>query len=465
MHRVSDLVYRALPLFAQNLVCTVSGYTRFRARFTRHFNDKIAEWESTVGWSLERLRELQRMRLDLLVNRARQQVPYYRDLSEPSQAKDPFRAIQETLASIPPLEKADYGDDPQSFIARDSLRHRLVRGQTSGTTGTSLPLWCVPETLVEEFATVWRMRRNFGVMSPIGPNLTFNGNIIVPFKQGRPPFWRSSSYDHRTLFSVYHMTPGNLKSYTDAVHSLPAEYIEGYPSAIHLMARALLENGRPVAPGRIKAVFTSSESLLSFQRETIEKAFGAPVRDRYGASEKVVSMTECREGRLHVDLEYCIVEVETATETDEFEAGPLLVTGLSNYATPLFRYRIGDVGTRSKHPCPCGRAGDVFFHVDGRVEDYVLTPDGRLVGRLDHIFKEQFDVAEAQIIQTGEASIDVLIVPRSSYSNASSRGLMREIRARLGTEMVIKIKIRDSIPREANGKFRAVKSEFGRIHA
>ena len=61
--------------------------------------------------------------------------------------------------------------------------------------------------------------------------------------------------------------------------------------------------------------------------------------------------------------------------------------------------------------------------------------------------------------------IDVLIVPRSSYSNASSRALMREIRARLGNEMQIHIKIRDSIPREANGKFRAVKSEFGRIHA
>jgi phenylacetate-CoA ligase len=465
MDRVSDSVYRALPLFAQNLVCTASGYARYRARFTHHFDRKIAEWESSVGWSLERLRELQRARLDLLVNRARAHVPYYRDLPEPSKDEDPFRAILETLASIPPLEKADYGDEPESFIARDISRRRLIRGQTSGTTGTSLPLWCVPETLVEEFATVWRMRRNFGVMSPIGPNLTFNGNITVPFNQVRPPFWRSSSYDCRTLFSVYHMTPENLKSYADAVHSLPAEYIEGYPSAIHLIARALLENGRPVPPGRIKAIFTSSESLLSFQRETIEKAFGAPVRDRYGASEKVVSMTECREGRLHVDMEYCIVEVETATEKDDFEAGPLLVTGLSNYATPLFRYRIGDVGTRSKQPCPCGREGDVFFHVDGRIEDYVLTPDGRLVGRLDHIFKEQFDVAEAQIIQTGEASIDVLIVPRSSYSNASSRALMREIRARLGTEMKIEIKIRDSIPREANGKFRAVKSEFGRVHA
>jgi len=465
MDRVNDLVYRAFPPFAQNLVCTASGYNRFRVRFTPHFTDTIKAWEESANWPLDRLHEYQRVRLDLLVNRAREHVPYYRDLPEPSKAKDPSTAIQETLASIPPLEKADYGDEPRSFLARDIPSHRLIPGQTSGTTGTSLPLWCTSETLSEEFATVWRMRRSFGVMDPLSPNLTFNGNITVPFDQNRPPFWRSSHYDHRTLFSVYHMTPTNLRAYADAVHSMPAEYVEGYPSAIHLIARALLENGRPLPPGRIKAVFSSSESLLSYQRETIEKAFGAPVRDRYGVSEKVVSMTECREGRLHVDLEYCIVEVETATETEDFETGSLLVTGLSNYATPLFRYRIGDVGTRSKKPCSCGRSGEVFLHVDGRAEDYILTPDGRLVGRLDHIFKEQFDVAEAQIIQTSEISIDVLIVPRASYSSGSSRTLKREIRARLGSAIQIEIKVVDSIPREANGKFRAVKSKFGRIHA
>ena len=81
-----------------------------------------------------------------------------------------------------------------------------------------------------------------------------------------------------------------------------------------------------------------------------------------------------------VGLEYV---VETSHQTpvgseDEYETGPLLITGLGQEATPLFRYRIGDVGTRSKKPCACGRSGDVFLEVDGRVEDYVLTPDGRM---------------------------------------------------------------------------------------
>jgi phenylacetate-CoA ligase len=461
----NDTIYPWLPIPLQNAVCTAAGFVRFRSRFSRHFHERLAEWEQTVHWPVERLHEYQRERLDRLVRRAREHVPYYRDLAPPSQARDPFEAMRATLARIPPLEKRAYRDDPEAFFARDVPRHRLHRGKTSGTTGTALPLWYTPETLAEEYATVWRLRRSCGVRDPSEPNLTFTGNIIVPFRQEAPPYWRHNTYSRQTLFSLYHMTPTNLRAYVDAIHRLPARYVQGYPSSIHLVARAMLETGRPFEPGRITAVFTSSESLLAFQRETIEKAFGAPVRDRYGVSEFGVSMTECAAGRLHVDMEFCIVEVEVAEQTSEYETGPLLITGLAHDATPLFRYRIGDVGTRSKLPCPCGRPGDVFIEVDGRVEDYVLTPDGRLVGRLDHVFKEQLEVAEAQILQNTKDAIDVLIVPRGNYTELSQRRLLREIRSRLGDQIAIHIRPVANIPREPNGKFRAVKSRVGRIAA
>jgi len=463
--RLADAIYRQLPVFAQNGVCTAAGYVRYRSRFSRHFDETVAHWEETASWPLERLLELQRERLDQLVRRARRFVPYYRDLPEPSEASDPSEAIRETLRTIPPLDKFAYRDQPEAFIARDVPRHQLLRGRTSGTTGTALPLWCTPETLAEEYASVWRLRRACHVHGPTTPNLTFNGNIIVPFQQTDPPFWRRSRYDHRALFSVYHMTPKNLRAYVDAVHDLPARYIEGYPSAIHLVARALLEQDRPLPAGRLDAVFTSSESLLAFQRRTIEKAFAAPVRDRYGVSEKVVSMTECPRGRLHVDMEFCIVELEVTEQTEDTETGRLLVTGLSHDATPFFRYRIGDVGTRLKQPCDCGRAGDVFLHVDGRIEDYVVTPDGRLIGRLDHIFKEQLDVAEAQILQDSKEAVEILIVPRASYDGSSERALLKEVRARLGSQIAVRIEQVGSIPREPNGKLRAVKSRVGRLAA
>ena len=80
------------------------------------------------------------------------------------------------------------------------------------------------------------------------------------------------------------MAPANLRTYIDALHTTPAQYIQGYPSSIHLVALALLEEGRPLPKGHLAGIFTSSESLLAFQRETIEKACGAPSLDRYGVS-------------------------------------------------------------------------------------------------------------------------------------------------------------------------------------
>jgi phenylacetate-CoA ligase len=160
-------------------------------------------------------------------------------------------------------------------------------------------------------------------------------------------------------------------------------------------------------------------------------------------------------------MEFGIVEVEVEEETT-MERGPLLVTGLANDATPLLRYRVGDVGTRAKSACPCGRPGDAFLEVDGRIEDYVMTPDGRLVGRLDHIFKEQLDIAEAQIVQETRDAVEVRVVRRPSWSTASERSLMREIRSRLGDAIRVELTYVIAIPRESNGKFRAVKSAVGR---
>ena len=72
--------------------------------------------------------------------------------------------------------------------------------------------------------------------------------------------------------------------------------------------------------------------------------------DRYGSSELAVSMASEADNRLYVDHEFCLVEVEPQEETDEYIRGPLLVTGLANPATPLLRYRIGDVATLLKKP-------------------------------------------------------------------------------------------------------------------
>jgi hypothetical protein len=48
------------------------------------------------------------------------------------------------------------------------------------------------------------------------------------------------------------------------------------------------------------------------------------------------------------------------------------------------------------------------------------------------------------------------------FNEKSEEALRREIRSRVGDEIKIRLAPVDAIPREANGKFRAVKSRVGR---
>ena len=67
-----------------------------------------------------------------------------------------------------------------------------------------------------------------------------------------------------------------------------------------------------------------------------------------------------------------------------------------------------------------------------------------------------------QILQDDPRGIRILIVPRPSFDEASHASLVHSVRSRLGDEIELDIQKVSAIAREANGKFRAVKSSVGR---
>jgi len=296
MRNMSELaeryVFDHLPVFTQNLFVSMAGQQRFRNRFSEHFHATLEKWQKTIDGPEAALKEIQRERLLKLVERAREHSPFYKDIPAPSYASDAEEAIEETLSRMPVLEKRVYRDNTDAIVTRDIPSRQLRGGTTSGTTGTALRLFYTRETEAEEYATVWRLREALGV-GLYDPHFTFTGKIIVPVTQTKPPFWRNNSYSNQLLFSLYHMSPTNLELYVDRLHETDAVYVNGYPSALHLVAREMLATGTTLTRGQLMAVFTSSESLLAFQREDIEEAFGAKVWDRYGSAEFAVSMTGC----------------------------------------------------------------------------------------------------------------------------------------------------------------------------
>jgi phenylacetate-CoA ligase len=263
-----------------------------------------------------------------------------------------------------------------------------------------------------------------------------------------------------TLFSSYHLSDRYLAAYVEQLNRFQPELIDSYPSALHVVARYALTHGLPLP--RPRAIVTSSETLLPDQRADIERAFGCAVRDQYGSAEMVAFIAQCEEGTYHVNPEYGITEVESDPARNNADgSGRLLCTGFLNTAMPLIRYEIGDTAVLEDGACGCGRHFPRVRALMGRIDDYVSTPDGRLVGRLDPVFKGVEGIAESQIVQDSTNHITVYLVPASGSVPAVTT-LRENLQARLGADMAIDMTEVASIPRTRAGKFRAVVSLVSR---
>jgi phenylacetate-CoA ligase len=453
------VVYERLPVVLQELVVAAAGWRSYRNRFGPAFHRILGELEASDGFDAARVRADQEQRLQSIVRFAAATVPYYRTLFR-REGIDPasIRTVDD-LARIPPLDKETVHVEGQAMWSEAIPARELILGSSSGTTGTPLTLAYTRDAFAWEYAVNWRQRGWHGLR--LGDRFAaFGGQLVVPLPQSKPPFWRFDRLRHRMLFSLYHMSEEHLAHYAAELARAGYTFWQGYPSSLSLVAAWMLDHGVELGGAAPRAVFTSSESLLEFQRDQIARAAGAPVGDRYGHSEFAVSAVTCPAGSYHVDTEFCVVEIDPHEDTPDWVRGEILATGFSNRAMPLLRYRTGDVATlRKKGSCPCGRARPILERIDGRLEDYVSTPDGRRIGRMDHVFKEAIEVKEAQLFQPSVDRLVVRLVPRSRFDGTARAALERALRDRLGDKIALDFEIAAAIPRLPNGKFRAVVSE------
>ena len=96
-------------------------------------------------------------------------------------------------------------------------------------------------------------------------------------------------------------------------------------------------------------------------RERIERSWGARVIDHHGLTEVGPVSFECWEspGALHVNEAEFIAEVLDPVERPvaDGEPGELVVTNLGRTASPVIRYRTGDIVVRRRRPCRAAARG------------------------------------------------------------------------------------------------------------
>jgi phenylacetate-CoA ligase len=91
----------------------------------------------------------------------------------------------------------------------------------------------------------------------------------------------------------------------------------------------------------------------------------------------------------------------------------------------------------------------------------LYTSDGRRIGRLDPVFKGDLPIHEAQIIQEALDSVTVRYVPTRGFNDYHEKVIVQRLQERMGNIKVAMEQLTE-IPRESNGKFRAVVSKLPR---
>ena len=150
------------------------------------------------------------------------------------------------------------------------------------------------------------------------------------------------------------------------------------PSYFLFLAERALELGVDLRELPLRTGIFGAEPWTDEMRRQMEAQTGIEAFDIYGLSEiigpGVSSECEAHEG-LHIFEDHFLPEVidpETGELLPSGETGELVLTTLTKQATPMIRYRTGDITSLNYETCPCGRTVVRMDRVRGRTDDMLI---------------------------------------------------------------------------------------------
>jgi phenylacetate-CoA ligase len=452
--------YYHSPAVIRNIFASVYGWRQRKARYGEDYHNELKFLKESQWYPNDKLIEYQWSKTADFLQKAIQIIPAY---NKNNNYKNKISFLKDKrLETLPILNKENVRKSIQKLYYPDleKIPHRW--SHTSGTTGKALVFPLSQCCFQREYAFRALHYSWSGVSLTGKDRIAFcAGHPVADPDQKNPPFWVCDKINNHLFLSSYHITDKNLKYYIEKLEKFNPKMLSRYPSSIYLLTLAYKKYGRGNLS--LKSIYTASETLLDHQRTTIEDAFQCKVFVWYGNSEMCANIVECEQGELHLKLEHSYVEIldEQDNPVAPKGKGRLVCSGFGNIAFPLIRYDIGDEVILSENQkSKCGRGGILIDKVIGRVEDYILTPDGRYVGRLDHLFKDTVNIIEAQIQQDSIDEIIIRIVPRNKHSKNDEEKIKREARSRLGKQIKLSFDYVQCIDRSSNGKFRFVISNL-----
>lgn len=422
--------------------------------------DYLRHLESCMHLTSSELRELQWERIQATL-RLSKQIPFYcRKYSTCGISIDDIGSWSD-FSRLPLLTKDEVREAGSEMVAQ-GYSGSLNKVRTGGATGQPLIYLLPPDMIAANLAAAWRSRRRHGIdlrdpCMHVWGHYRFldpKSNILTQRMK-----YVQDKLMNRIWLSAYDMSDADLASYVKRIIRFKPVWSIGYASALYRLA-TYCEEHDVSWPFAMKGIVLTSENCYEFQRKSIQEAFNCPTIIEYGATEVGIVAYECPDGCLHVIDENVYVEIVPNQDIPK-GLGEIVITQLRNPATPLIRYRTGDMGAIDAVPCACGRSLTVLSELEGRHIDMLVAQDGGPVHPLYiiHIFDYLENVNEFQVIQRAQASFDIYIIRKNPGKPIDTEFLRKKMYEQLGDHIQVSIQYPKSLSRDPSGKLRYIKSE------
>jgi len=285
---------------------------------------------------------------------------------------------------------------------------------------------------------------------------------VSPPSQKKPPYWRIDLARKQILVPGSHLSPEKIVSLAEFLDKRACRFFTGYPSQIAQFF-SLLGDCDFSFSNLPSSIFFGCENVQDFQRSVISQFTTSQMSDHYGFSEGACNASRCEFGHYHEDWEYGHMDcIDPVYHPDGSYTGKIIATGFANLAFPFIRYEVGDTATWApeSYRCSCGRESRVIFSIDGRNEDFVLTPDGNKVMRFDYLFKDTPSIKEAQVIQHELGKITIRFVARSSFDSSHLERIRKMSADWISDTLLVDFEQVEFIERSPTGKFKPVVSHL-----
>lgn len=293
------------------------------------------------------------------------------------------------------------------------------------------------------------------VLAKILPKSIFCKNRIAFFLRANSNLYESvkSNTVKFCYFDMQKSLEFNLKKLDDFKPTI----IIAPPSMLKLIAKNY--NEISINPEKIIAV---AEVLEDIDKIFIEKVFKKTVHQIYQATEGFIACT-CEYGHLHINEDILYMQKEYLDE----ENGRFIpiITDFNRTTQPIIRYRLNDILTEDKEPCPCGSMFLRIKKIEGRCDD-IFYFNSKDLKKLIPIFPDFLsraiifaspDVEEYKIIQNKIDEIELYIDKKEEFNKIKKH---LELTLEKFNVEIPKIKLLDECPIDNTKKFKRVESRI-----